>query len=293
MQGAASSTGDPGGAKASSHQLTELFRSRRLSPVQRRIAQYVLENLPDSAFLSSIELAERSGVSQPSVTRFAIALGFAGYPEFRDRLRRIILPGTAVTASDVRFNELQSAVDDEIRNVDSLHQMLADTERMATIGAQLAESQPLVVLGLRASAALAGYFGYFGQRIHPDVRLLTGVSGGVSDGLLQARDAGAEWVLGFVMPRYPREATKALSYARGIGLRTAVITDGPIVPFAADVDLLLPVSVGSGLVFDSYAAPIVLAMALLHAMAGADPRRSQARLEAYEQMAEQERIFIP
>src|ERR1700742_2854822 len=71
--------------------LLTLLDGRRLSPVQRRIAQYLLDHLPDSAFLSRVTLADRAGVSQPSVTRFAAALGFSGYPAFRDTLRGIAL----------------------------------------------------------------------------------------------------------------------------------------------------------------------------------------------------------
>ena len=40
-----------------------------LSPGQRRIAQYLIENITEAAFLSITDLAERVGVSQPSVTR--------------------------------------------------------------------------------------------------------------------------------------------------------------------------------------------------------------------------------
>src|ERR1700727_882936 len=80
--------------------LLVLLDGLRLSPAQRRIAQYLLDHMPDSAFLSSVVLAQRAGVSQPSVTRFAAALGFSGYPAFRDALRAIALdvPGAATLA---------------------------------------------------------------------------------------------------------------------------------------------------------------------------------------------------
>ncbi|MEV0582361.1 MurR/RpiR family transcriptional regulator [Nonomuraea sp. NPDC050310] len=71
--------------------LEELLAGRRLSPVQRRIALYLSEHLAEAIFLSSVELAERAGVSQPSVTRFAMALGFAGYPELRQALRPLVV----------------------------------------------------------------------------------------------------------------------------------------------------------------------------------------------------------
>src|ERR1700755_2793196 len=69
--------------------LLTLLEGRRLSPAQRRIAQYLRAHLPDSPFLSGVARARRAGVSQPSVTRFAAALGFSGYPALRDTLRGI------------------------------------------------------------------------------------------------------------------------------------------------------------------------------------------------------------
>src|SRR6201986_447423 len=79
--------------------LLMLLDGRRLSPAQRRIAQYLLDHMPDSAFLSSVTLARRARVSQPSVTRFAAALGLSWSPAFRDALRDIALdvPGSLVS----------------------------------------------------------------------------------------------------------------------------------------------------------------------------------------------------
>ncbi len=67
--------------------LLRLFEGHRLTPTQRRIAHCMVRRAPDAPFLSSVELAELAGVSQPSVTRFAVALGFDGYPALRRHLR--------------------------------------------------------------------------------------------------------------------------------------------------------------------------------------------------------------
>src|ERR1700749_1290768 len=94
----ASKRGTMEGQSVPADALLMLLDGRRLSPAQRRIAQYLLDHMPDSAFLSSVALARRAGVSQPSVTRFAATLGFSGYPAFRDALRDIALevPGPGV-----------------------------------------------------------------------------------------------------------------------------------------------------------------------------------------------------
>src|ERR1700753_3066302 len=114
----ASKRGTMEGQSVPADALLMLLDGRRLSPAQRRIAQYLLDHMPDAAFLSSVVLARRAGVSQPSVTRFAAALGFSGYPAFRDALREIALdvpvaggaPAPGPAAADGAGNPMQAAV---------------------------------------------------------------------------------------------------------------------------------------------------------------------------------------
>ena len=274
-----------------SERLLDLFKGRRLSPTQRRIAQYFLDNA-DAAFLSSTELAQRTGVSQPSVIRFATALGYSGYPDLRRSLRRVVLGSAPEAAEQVRRNELQAIVADDKSSLNILHEGLAHPQQVLRVADELSQSLPLTVLGFRVSSALAHHFTYGAQWIHPDVRLIA--TGGTTgfDTLLQSAQAGGTWLLAFAMPRVPNETVEALRLARSMGIRTAVLTDTALVPFAEDADELLPAGVGPRAVFDSHAAAMTLSAVLLQAMADAAPERTQKRLEAFEQMAETERIFV-
>ncbi|MFD5325542.1 MurR/RpiR family transcriptional regulator [Streptomyces sp. NPDC127092] len=275
--------------------MRELFGGHRLSPAQRRIAQFLTDHLTEAAFLSITELAERVGVSQPSVTRFAASLGFSGYPALREALQPIALSAVAGAADDREgrlHNEIQAAVDAEIENLMSLRRVFADPDRILHVGRELARSVPLTVLGLRISVSLAEYFAYAARRIHPDVRVVTRGGSVAYDTLLQAREAGGTWVLAFAMPRHAKETLAALRAARGAGLRVALITDLALGPLVDEADAVFTAGTGSRLVFDSYAAPGVLSSAILQAMADADPERTQLRLEKYEQAAEQHAFFL-
>ncbi|TMR89749.1 MurR/RpiR family transcriptional regulator [Nonomuraea basaltis] len=265
--------------------LSVLLDGRRLSPVQRRIAHYLGEHLDEAIFLSSVELAERAGVSQPSVTRFAMVLGFAGYPELRQALRPLVLGGEVGAPQE---SLLRGAIDAEIRNLTLVRERLT-TFPLKELGEQLAATEPLPVLGLRISCGLATTFAYYARRIHPDVRLLTHGGSELVDGLHAARRAGAEWLVAVVLPRYPREIVQALEYAEKLGLRVAAITDKSDFP----AEVVLDAPVGDRLVFDSHAAPLALAMALVEAMADAAPLRTQARLEEYERMTDETGTFLP
>ncbi|WP_030437276.1 MurR/RpiR family transcriptional regulator [Actinoplanes subtropicus] len=255
--------------------LLALAQQHRLSPAQRQIVQRMLGMFPDVAFLSTIEIAERTGVSQPTVTRLATALGFAGFPEFRAALRDVVVglaPAPALPGVP--------AVDQEIANLESLKRTL-DGDRLRLAVRLLADTTPLGVIGLRASAALAQYFAYFARRVVPAVVVCTD-AGTVDDAVLELHEQGAGAVLLFAMPRYPAATVGAIRLARSLSLKTVVVTDSALAPFAPDADALLVAPVGTGLVFDSHAAAVLLAISLLDAIAGTDPRRTQQRLEAHE-----------
>ncbi|MDQ0785367.1 DNA-binding MurR/RpiR family transcriptional regulator [Streptomyces sp. B3I7] len=297
-QASAITAGSPAPAEDASptSRLRELFEGPGLSPAHRRIAQYLIEHLTEAAFLSITDLAERVGVSQPSVTRFAGAVGFSGYPALRERLQSLALGslgnGTPSAPAEQRGNELQAAVDAEIENLENLRRDLTDPGRVIEVGRALSRSAPLTVLGLRISVSLAEYFAYAARRIHPDVRLVTRGGSVAYDALLQSREAGGTWLLAFSLPRHARETLTALRVARGAGLRVALVTDLALGPLAEEAEEVFATGTGSRLVFDSYAAPGMVAAALLQAMTDADPERTQARLEEYERIAEEHHFFL-
>ncbi|WP_042434329.1 MurR/RpiR family transcriptional regulator [Streptacidiphilus anmyonensis] len=285
-----------------SSRLLRLFEGYRLTPTQRRIAHCLVRNAAEAPFLSSVEVAELAGVSQPSVTRFAVALGFDGYPALRRRLRELGLaepgtePGARVggvreTAGEIVRNEQQQAVLSEIANLQHLAAVLADPEPVLQAARVLAASQPLIVLGLRAASAQANGFAYFAAKVHPDVRLLDEGGSLLLDRIEQARVAGATALICFALPRYPRELLDALNAAKTAGLTVVTVADSAFAPVASVSDLLLPAAVGSSLVFDTACAPMMLGRVLLQAMCDELPG-SVLRLEEFEQQATTRGLFL-
>ncbi|GHJ56259.1 transcriptional regulator [Nonomuraea sp. TT08I-71] len=275
---------------APTDRLLDLFHGVRLTPTQRRIAHCLVQQAGAAAYLSAAEVAELAGVSQPSVTRFAMALGHDGYPALRRRLRELTATGAADPAD--AGNALQRAVHAEMGNLDRLAGQLADAGRIAEVGKLLAASRPLPVLGLRAAAPLAAYFAYFAAKVHPDVRVLDDGGSLLADRLEQAVAAGAGALLAFVLPRYPRETMDALREAREAGLTVVAITDSPVSPATDHADVVLPAAVGTDLVFDLHTAPMTLAMVVLQAICDATPAETQARLEAFESSATRRQLFL-
>lgn len=268
--------------------LQQLFEGHRLTPTQRRIAHSMVRRAGDAPFLSSVELAELAGVSQPSVTRFAVALGFDGYPALRRHLREVA-PG-APAAGEADRNEYQQAVRGEIENLRQLADLLADPGPVERAGRLLAESRPLPVLGLRAASSQARGFAYFAAKVHPDVRLLDEGGTMLADRIDGARGAGASTLLCFALPRHPKEVVDALAYARAAGLTVVTVADSAFAPVAKHSDLLIPAAVGTGLAFDTACAPMLLGRVLLEAMCDGLPE-AQARLEEFDARAAARGLF--
>ncbi|HEV7961187.1 MAG TPA: MurR/RpiR family transcriptional regulator [Actinoplanes sp.] len=266
----------------------DLFQGARLTPTQRRIAHSLVQHAASAAYLSAAEVAELAGVSQPSVTRFAMALGYHGYPALRRELRALVdVSPVENTASNAMQRAVRAEADHLARLVDQLDN-LDSVRRAADL---LVASRPLPVLGLRAAAPLAAYFGYFAAKVLPDVRVLDTGGTQLLDRLDQARAAGAGAMLTVVLPRYPRETLAAIRDAKAAGLKVVAITDSAVSPAAGCADVVLPAAVGTQLVFDLHTGPMAMTMVLLQAMCDAAPEPVQRRLEEFEATAARRHIF--
>ncbi|GAB3117653.1 MurR/RpiR family transcriptional regulator [Streptomyces calidiresistens] len=293
-----------------SARLLKFFEGRRLTPVQRRIAHCLVRRAADAPYLSSVEVARAAGVSQPSVTRFAVALGYDGYPALRRALRDPDrpAPGAAAGAAGpdtdgagagaVRpsrrvegANPHQQAVLAELEHLRQLAALLADPRPVEEAARLLAASRPLPVLGLRAAAAQAAGFAWFAAKVHPDVRPLTVGGSELVDRIEAAAGAGAGALLCFALPRYPREVIPALAAARAAGLRVVLVADTAFPVVAEPGDLVLPAAVGTALSFDTACAPMMLGRVLLEAMCDVLPD-AEGRLERFETRAAERGLFV-
>ena len=55
----------------------------KLSKGQKLLATYITDNYDKAVFLTAAKLGEVVGVSESTVVRFAMHLGYRGYPEFQ------------------------------------------------------------------------------------------------------------------------------------------------------------------------------------------------------------------
>ena len=73
-----------------SHDILTILQEKAptFSKGQRRIAQYILEAYDKAAFMTANRLGKTVGVSESTVVRFAVDLGFDGYPSMQKAMQK-------------------------------------------------------------------------------------------------------------------------------------------------------------------------------------------------------------
>lgn len=270
---------------AGANRLGEQLTGLRLPPTQRRVVRYLASHAREAALLSSTELAERIGVSQATVTRVAVALGYTGFGDLRDELRRVLYEDPPTTG-------VQPVVQKSIENLHALHALLEDPEPLHRAAGLLARSCPLPIVATRISEPLGRYLSFRLERCHPDVRLIDRGDSIGADRLTSAAHAGASALLCVNLPRHAAETLSMLELASDHGLRIVMITDHASAPGTSLAELAFAIPVGTGLVFDSHAAPTVFASILADAVSDAEDSAGQSPLEMLEELAGRRGTFV-
>ncbi|NAZ87521.1 SIS domain-containing protein [Kineococcus indalonis] len=130
-----------------------------LRPSERKVAAAVLHE-PDRVLgLSMAGLAEAAGVSEPTVMRFATALGYSGFQAFKIDLARALAIGLPVTHSAIAPDDTVEAVagkifDHTLSSLDRARRSL-DTAELARAVEVLLAARDVLFLGLGASGIIA------------------------------------------------------------------------------------------------------------------------------------------
>ena len=105
----------------------------RFSRAEQRVADYVLGHADDIMHLSIAALAGTVGVSQPTVARFCLALGFSGFKEFKMRLVQSLAGGVPFVHRDVGVGDPASALVAKVldRTISALMRVRNELDAMA------------------------------------------------------------------------------------------------------------------------------------------------------------------
>lgn len=242
---------------------------RKLSKGQKRIAEYIVNHYDKAAFMTASRLGDKVQVSESTVVRFAIALGYDGYPALQKALQEMIRNRlTAVQRVEMTGDMSESAVLGMVFKADmqNIRQTIEDIDEKAfsRVVDELAAAGRVYVVGVRSSAPLAQFLGYYMSFIRDNVTVITS---GISDVLEQVVRVGEkDVVLGISFPRYSRRTIEAMRYARERGATIVSLTDTPLSPLGEVSDLCLTARSDMASFVDSLVAPLSMINALIVAL---------------------------
>ena len=301
--------GDPGkrggereeeGRKGQMEQRQELLArinqtGRRLSKGQKRIAEYIVNHYDKAAFMTASKLGDKVQVSESTVVRFAIALGYDGYPALQKALQEMIRNRlTAVQRVEMTGDMSESAVLGTVFKADmqNIRQTIEDLDEAnfsRTVDA-LCEAERVYVVGVRSSAPLAQFLGYYMNFIRDNVMVITS---GISDVLEQvARVGEKDVVLGISFPRYSRRTIEAMNYAKGKGATVVSLTDTPLSPLGEASDFCLTARSDMASFVDSLVAPLSMINALIVAMSLRHREEVSEHFAQLESLWERNHVYV-
>ena len=271
-------------------------RAGSFSKGQRLIAKYITEAYDKAAFMTASKLGKIVGVSESTVVRFAVELGYDGYPSMQKAMQEMVLN---------RLTSVQriGIANDRIGNQDVLSMVLqSDADKLRQTGELIdrndfrlavdavLKAKNIYVLGVRSSAALASFMGYYLNFMFSNVHIVT--SAGESEMFEKLVNVTSEdTVIAFSFPRYSALIAKGAQYCRTTGASVIALTDSRISPLGQASDYVLVSKSDMVSLVDSLVAPLSVVNALLVALAAEKEQTLAKTFDSLERIWEEYNVY--
>ena len=263
---------------------------------QRQIARYLLTHYDKAAYMTAAKLGTEVSVSESTVVRFVMELGYAGYPEFQKSLQELIR--TKLTSFQ-RMEVTNHLIGDGdvlekvlMTNVDNIRHTQESISRAAFQDAvnAIVKAKNIYIIGVRSSAMLANFLAYSLQMIFDNVRLIDTTAG--SELFQQMMSIGeGDVMVAISFPRYSKRVIKAVEFARRAGADVIALTDSAESPIAPSAQQVLIAQSDMASYVDSLVAPLSLLNAIIVAVSRAREDEVRERLEKLEHIWDEYDVY--
>ena len=271
-------------------------KAHSFSKGQRAISKYILESYDKAAFMTASRLGKTVGVSESTVVRFAVELGFDGYPAMQKAMQEMVLNRlTSVQRIEVANNRigdqdvvsmvLQSDMDKLRQTGDSLSREDFKAAVESILGAKR-----VYIMGVRSAAPLANFLGYYLNYMFNNVHVIT--TSGVSEMFekivgVDSRDV----VIAISFPRYSTATTKLAQYCRSTGATVIALTDTRMSPLGQNADHTLVAKSDMVSLVDSLVAPLSVINAIIVAVTAQRDKQLAETFTALEKIWEDYHVY--
>ena len=263
---------------------------------QRLIARYITESYDKAAFMTANKLGKTVGVSESTVVRFAVDLGFDGYPSMQKAMQEMVLNRlTSVQRIEV--------ANDRIGNQDVVSMVIqSDMEKLRRTGETvdrnefrsavkaILSAKRVFILGVRSAAPLANFLGYYLNYMFNNVHIVT--TSGIGEMFERIVGVGPEdVVIAFSFPRYSTSTVKGAQYCRSTGATVIGMTDSKLSPLGQNCDHVLVTKSDMVSLVDSLVAPLSVVNALVVAIAAQREEELAKTFSSLENIWEEYNVY--
>lgn len=252
-----------------------------LSPVERHIAQLVLERADDLAASTTTELAHESGTSKASVSRFFRRIGFDSFAQVRASTRALRASGVpAGGLPDGPGGPVAVHVGHDCANLTRTVESLGRVD-LDEVVKDVSRARRVLVLGWRNSFPVALHLREQLLQARPDVWLGPAPGQTVAEELSGLGEQDLLVVVAF--RRRPPVVRAVLDLAHDIAVPCLLLTDPAAGPALGPVKHRLEIPVDGPGAFDSYASVMTTVAILAEGVLAVHGHSGRARVAEVSQ----------
>ncbi len=267
-----------------------------MSKGQKMIAAYITDYYDKAVFLTAAKLGEAVGVSESTVVRFAMHLGYRGYPQFQQALAELVRGKLdsvqqmenvygRISQSEILTTVLKS---DAKRIQDTLETI--DEHAFDTAVEAILHARHIYVIGLRSCAPMAEFLAFYLNMMFDNVRLVyTNSSSELFEQMMYIGREDA--IVGISFPRYSMRVLKAMEFANNRNARVITLTDSVHSPMNLYSSCNLVAHSDMSSIVDSLVAPLSVINALIMALCMKRQKKVVKNLEMMEQLWEEYQVY--
>ncbi len=267
-----------------------------LSKGQKLLAAYITDHYDQAVFLTAAKLGETVGVSESTVVRFAMHLGYKGYPQFQEALAELVQGKlhSVQRMEDIYGRITQSEILETVLQSDAkrIKNTLKDIDEQAFNLAveTILDAKQIYVIGLRSCAPLAEFLSFYLNMMVGGVKLLhTSSSSELFEQMLQIGQGDV--MIGISFPRYSVRVLKAMEFANNRNAKVITMTDSVHSPMNLYSSCNLIAQSDMSAIVDSLVAPLSVINALLMAVCMKRQKTVFQNLELLEQVWEEYQFY--
>ncbi len=271
-------------------------RMPEFSKSQKIISKYILSNYDKAAYMTASKLGAAVNVSESTVVRYAIELGYDGYPEFQHSLQEIVraklntFQRMEITNNLIGDGDVLSKV--LLSDIDKIKRTIEDIDHVAFSAAvdSIVNAKHIYIVGLGSSSVLAQSLNHSLSMIFDDVKFVVATSiTEIYEQLLSISNDDVLIALSF--PRYSKKVINAVRFAKKSGADVIALTDSIQSPIASSADQLLCARSDMASFADSLVAPLSVINALVVAVSRKKQDELTVRLRQLEQIWDEFNVY--